>query len=78
VPGPQTPLYFLGAQLKAMYPLGPIFHSCGLNITVMSLSGTLNVGILACPQLLTDVWELADNFPVELAALLQRSVSPPP
>lgn len=76
VPGPQTALYFLGAQLKAMYPLGPIFHSCGLNITVMSLNGTLNVGILACPQLLPDVWNLADNFKAELAALLQRSVSP--
>jgi WS/DGAT/MGAT family acyltransferase len=78
VPGPQTALYFLGAQLKAMYPLGPIFHSCGLNITVMSLNGMLNVGILACPQLLPNVSELADNFPVELAALLQRSVSRPP
>ncbi|MGH3633874.1 WS/DGAT/MGAT family O-acyltransferase [Mycobacterium sp.] len=73
VPGPQAPLYFLGARLKAMYPLGPIFHSCGLNITVMSLSGMLNVGILACPQLVPEVWELADNFPVELAALLQQS-----
>ncbi|BBZ12316.1 WS/DGAT/MGAT family O-acyltransferase [Mycobacterium branderi] len=71
VPGPQAPLYFLGAQLKAMYPLGPIFHSCGLNITVMSLDGTLNVGILACPRLIPDVWKLADNFPVELAALLR-------
>ncbi len=75
VPGPQIALYFLGAQLKAMYPLGPIFHSSGLNITVMSLNGTLNVGILACPQLLPDVWNLADNFKTELAALLQRSVS---
>jgi diacylglycerol O-acyltransferase / wax synthase len=78
VAGPQKPLYFLGAQLKAMYPLGPIFHSCGLNITVMSLNGTLNVGILSCPQLLPDVGELADNFAVELTALLQRSVSPHP
>jgi diacylglycerol O-acyltransferase / wax synthase len=76
VPGRQTAMYFLGAQLKAMYPLGPIFHSCGLNITVMSLNGTLNLGILSCPQLLPDVSQLADNFPVELAALLQRSVSP--
>ncbi|MBO0865384.1 MAG: wax ester/triacylglycerol synthase family O-acyltransferase [Mycobacterium sp.] len=74
VPGPQEPLYFLGAQLKAMYPLGPIFHSCGLNITVMSLNGTLNVGILACPQLVPKVWELAENFPVELTTLLQRSL----
>lgn len=71
VPGPQEPLYFLGAQLKAIYPLGPIFHSCGLNITVMSLDGTLNVGILACPPLVPDVWGLADNFAVELAALLR-------
>jgi diacylglycerol O-acyltransferase len=69
VPGPQDPLYFFGAQLKAIYPLGPIFHGCGLNITVMSLDGTLNVGILACPPLVPDVWELADNFDVELAAL---------
>ena len=76
VPGPQAPLYFLGAQLKAMYPLGPIFHSCGLNVTVMSLSGTLNVGILACPQLVPEVWELAENFPVELMTLLERSLSP--
>jgi hypothetical protein len=59
-----------------MYPLGPIFHSCGLNINVISLNGALNVGILPCPQLLPDVWELADNFAVELAVLLQRSVSP--
>jgi diacylglycerol O-acyltransferase len=76
VPGPQKPLYFLGAQLRAMYPLGPLFHSSGLNITVMSLNGTLNVGIIACPQLVPDVRELAENFPVELTTLLERSVSP--
>ena len=44
VPGPQDPLYLLGCEVKAMYPLGPIFHGSGLNITVMSLSGKLDVG----------------------------------
>ena len=39
VPGPQIPLYFLGAEVASMYPLGPIFHGSGLNITVMSLNG---------------------------------------
>lgn len=34
VPGPQVPLYYLGCEVKAMYPLGPIFHGSGLNITV--------------------------------------------
>jgi DNA-binding CsgD family transcriptional regulator len=39
VAGPQEPLYFLGAEVNAMYPLGLIFHGSGLNITVMSLNG---------------------------------------
>ena len=49
VPGPQAPLYFLGCEVKAMYPLGPLFHGCGLNITVMSLNGKLNVGVISLP-----------------------------
>jgi diacylglycerol O-acyltransferase / wax synthase len=31
VPGPQAQLYFLGCEVEAMYPLGPLFHGCGLN-----------------------------------------------
>jgi diacylglycerol O-acyltransferase / wax synthase len=70
VPGPQVPLYFLGAEVKAMYPLGPIFHGSGLNITVMSLSGTLDVGLISCPELLPDLWDMADDFRVALDELL--------
>ncbi len=66
VPGPQIPLYFLGAEVSAMYPLGgPIFHGSGLNITVMSLNGKLDVGLISCPpELLPDLWDLADDFAV--------------
>jgi len=70
VPGPQMPLYFQGAEIKAMYPLGPIFHGSGLNITVMSLNGKLDVGIISCPELLPDLWDLADDFAVGLDELL--------
>jgi diacylglycerol O-acyltransferase / wax synthase len=70
VPGPQIPLYYLGAQVKAMYPLGPIFHGSGLNVTVMSLNGKLDVGIISCPELLPDLWDLADDFHVALEELL--------
>jgi diacylglycerol O-acyltransferase / wax synthase len=70
VPGPQVPLYFLGAEVKAMYPLGPIFHGSGLNITVMSLTGKLDVGLISCPELLPDLWDLADDFQVGLEELL--------
>jgi len=70
VPGPQVPLYFLGSEVKAMYPLGPVFHGSGLNITVMSLTGKLDVGIIACPELVPDLWELADDFSVGMEELL--------
>jgi diacylglycerol O-acyltransferase len=70
VPGPQTTLYFLGSEVKAMYPLGPVHHGSGLNITVMSLNGKLDVGINSCPELLPDLWELADDFSIALEELL--------
>ncbi|MGV0874232.1 WS/DGAT/MGAT family O-acyltransferase [Mycolicibacterium sp. XJ879] len=70
VPGPQVPLYYLGCEAKAMYPLGPIFHGSGLNITVMSLTGKLDVGIVSCPDLLPELWDMADDFKAALDELL--------
>lgn len=70
VPGPQVPLYLLGCEVKAMYPLGPIFHGSGLNITVMSLNGRLDIGLIGCPELVPDLWEMADEFSVVMEELL--------
>lgn len=70
VPGPQGQLFMLGCEVKAMYPLGPIFHGSGLNMTVMSLSGNLDVGIVSCPELVPDLWDMADAFDVALQELL--------
>jgi diacylglycerol O-acyltransferase / wax synthase len=73
VPGPQDPLYLLGCEVKAMYPLGPIFHGAGLNVTVLSLNGKLNVGLISCPELLPELWEMADEFAVAMEELLAAS-----
>lgn len=70
VPGPQEPLYFLGSEVKAMYPLGPVFHGSGLNITVMSLDGQLDVGLISCPDLLPDLWDMADDFAIGMSELV--------
>lgn len=70
VPGPQGPLYMLGCEVRAMYPLGPIFHGSGLNVTVMSLSGNLDIGIVSCPELVPDLWDLADAFDLAMKELL--------
>lgn len=73
VAGPQTTLYFVGCEGKATYPIGPIFHGSGLNITVMSLNGKLGVGVISCPDLVSDIWELADDFSLALDELLDRA-----
>jgi WS/DGAT/MGAT family acyltransferase len=74
VQGPQAQLYFLGCEVEAMYALGPLFHGCGLNVTVMSLNGKLNVGVISCPDLLPDLWRLVDDFDVALEELLECGV----
>ncbi|HUP99627.1 MAG TPA: WS/DGAT domain-containing protein, partial [Aeromicrobium sp.] len=70
VPGPPVPLYFLGARMDAMYPLGPVFHGAGLNITVLSNNGMAHIGVLACTESVPDPWQIADAFSVELDSLL--------
>ncbi|WP_139978524.1 WS/DGAT/MGAT family O-acyltransferase [Nocardioides litoris] len=67
VPGPPVPIYFLGGHVLALYPLGPIFHSAGLNITVMSNDGKVHVGAIACRESVPDADALVRHFPTELA-----------
>jgi hypothetical protein len=70
VPGPPMPIYFLGARVVGFYPFGPVFHGAGLNITVLSSDGHLDVGLIACRELAPDLWALADDLPIALAELL--------
>jgi diacylglycerol O-acyltransferase len=74
VPGPPVPLYFLGARIDGLYPLGPIFHGAGLNITVMSTAGRMHVGLIACRDAVPDVDQLALDFRLELDELYAATV----
>ena len=73
MPGPPIPLYSAGARVDAVFPLGPLLPGTGLNITVLSNMGNLDVGLICCPDLVPDVWEIANQFPAAIAALLERA-----
>jgi WS/DGAT/MGAT family acyltransferase len=73
VPGPPMPIYFMGARITGFYPLGPVFHGAGLNITVISNDGRLDVGLIACRELAPHLWDLADDLPVALQDLLSAA-----
>ncbi|GAA3967962.1 wax ester/triacylglycerol synthase family O-acyltransferase [Gordonia caeni] len=70
VAGPPFDMYFLGAKVEAVYPLAPIFHGLGLNITVFSVAGKLNVGFLTCADLTPDIWDLCEAFERQVGELL--------
>ncbi|MCA1833335.1 MAG: wax ester/triacylglycerol synthase family O-acyltransferase [Actinomycetota bacterium] len=59
VPGPNLPLYFGGAKLVALYPLGPIFDGAALNITVLSYMDAMNWGFISCRETVPGLWNLA-------------------
>ncbi|WP_370246797.1 wax ester/triacylglycerol synthase family O-acyltransferase [Nocardioides sp.] len=69
VPGPPIPLYLLGGRITGMYPLGPVFHGAGLNITVMSNNGVVHVGVIACRESMPDAEALVRHFAPELERL---------
>ncbi|MBW3621087.1 MAG: wax ester/triacylglycerol synthase family O-acyltransferase [Actinobacteria bacterium] len=58
VPGPPIPLYYAGARIKALYPVSAIADGIGLNITVMSYEDRVGVGLVACRDLVPDLWDL--------------------
>ena len=69
VPGPQFPLYSLGVELEGNYPLSAIAPGVGLNMTVMSYNGGVDVGLLADREMVPDIWDLLDHMDDELRTL---------
>jgi WS/DGAT/MGAT family acyltransferase len=68
VPGPPMTLYFGGARLEAIYPLGPVVEGAAVNLTVVSTREAIGIGLVSCPDLITDLWEIADAIEREHTA----------
>jgi WS/DGAT/MGAT family acyltransferase len=68
--GPEVPLHSGGARVLACHVFGPPIEALSLNITVLSYCGSIDVGILASPNLVPDPWPIADAMPGALAELV--------
>jgi WS/DGAT/MGAT family acyltransferase len=73
VPGPPIPLYFNGAKLKVLHPLGPVMDGAGLNVTVLSNMDTIGFGFIACKELMPELWDLSDAIPAAVEELLDAA-----
>jgi hypothetical protein len=80
VPGPQVPLYLLGARMQEIYPLVPLFARLGLGVALFSYAGRLHWGFNAdwdvVPDLHDFVRAIEDSFDeLHAAALAERGAA---
>ena len=62
VPGPQVPLYALGARLREALPLVPLFSGHALGIAICSVDGKLTFGLNADRASVPDLALLSDGI----------------
>jgi diacylglycerol O-acyltransferase len=69
MPGPPIALYVAGAQVEAIYPMGPLGEGVGVNITVLSNRDSIDIGVIACRETVPDVWDIAEGIDEAIARL---------
>jgi diacylglycerol O-acyltransferase / wax synthase len=80
VPGPQFPLYVLGREMLAAYPVAFLPENHALAIAIMSYNGQMNFGLLGDFDALPDIELISETIAQELAtlvALARESVAAP-
>ncbi len=73
VPGPQVPLYFHGARLRAIYPAVPLLQGMGLGIALTSYAGTMGIGFNADPDIVPDLERFVMRFRESLDHVAQAA-----
>lgn len=74
VPGPNFPLYQVGAKLLGMYPVVPLVPGSGLGIALFSYEGKLCWGVNADYELVPDLDALAGDLSASFEELRSATV----
>jgi len=77
VPMSPYPLYVAGAKVEGMVPMSLLAPTQGLNITVISYNGEMHFGTIADPDLIDNVWKIADAIPKALGELEASAAADP-
>jgi diacylglycerol O-acyltransferase len=71
VPGPQMPIYALGRELQATYPIAFLAGDRALAIAILSYNGGVYFGLLADYDALPDIDVIVDGLEHALAELVE-------
>jgi hypothetical protein len=78
VPGPQIPLYLLGAEVEACYPVVNLQPSQGLGVALFSYAGGLFWGFVADPEIVPDLDAVPALVAASFAELAEAAGAAPP
>jgi diacylglycerol O-acyltransferase / wax synthase len=67
--GPPFPLFFAGARVEAVYPIGPVLEGAALNISVISYADDIDVCAIADRDLVPDLWDITGGIAEAVTAL---------
>jgi hypothetical protein len=73
IPGPPQPLYMLGCELQAVYPVVPLAEGHALSVGMTTIQGQACFGLYADREALPDVDRLAHHLDAALDELLDLS-----
>jgi WS/DGAT/MGAT family acyltransferase len=71
VPGPQQPLYLMGARLLEAFPIVPLTRNLSVVVGILSYDGTLHFGLWADRDAAADVEVLANGIEDAFTELLK-------
>jgi WS/DGAT/MGAT family acyltransferase len=78
VPGPREPLFCAGAQMRTYYPVSAVAEGQGLNVTVQSYLDSLDFGLIACRELVPEIWKIVHYLGEALEELVKRAQAEAP
>ena len=71
VPGPQVPLWFMGARAESIVPIVPLGPNTALGVALLSYVDRLTIGLHADPDRCPDLDRLASAIENEMSCLLE-------
>jgi len=74
VPGPDFPLYVLGARMLEAFPIVPLVGNLTVGVAILTYDGQLTVGLLADPDACPDLDVFADGIRHSLAKLVAANM----
>lgn len=71
VPGPQQPLYVMGAEMLEAFPAVPLVGNTSICVAILSYNGALNLGLMGDRDTCPDLHVLAESIEKSFAELRQ-------